>query len=177
MFSIGSHQIELEDLHFVWNVPLGDIDGGTLFEVNENDFVELTDCSITIGNPTLRDEVYAFDVITDPGMLPRQRTELSKLDEFPLVRLKLNNVARAWSDDNVAHGLRRKAVVVLGERIVGDYSTHDRYGRCASKASCQCRTDRLVADPCHGSCAQRYRADASRSRWSLSACDRTHGIQ
>ncbi len=93
MFSIGPHQIELEDLHFVWNVPLGDIDGGTLFEINENDFVELTDCSITIGNPTLRDNVYAFDVITDPGMLPRRRTVLSKADEFPLVRLKLNNVA------------------------------------------------------------------------------------
>jgi serine/threonine-protein kinase len=93
MFSIGSHQIELEDLHFVWNLPLADIDGGTLFEVNENDFVELTDCSITIGNPTQRDEVYAFDIITDPGMLPRQRRELSNADEFPVVRIKLNNVA------------------------------------------------------------------------------------
>ncbi len=92
MFSIGSREIELKDLHFVWNVPLGDIDGGTLFEVNENHSVELSDCSITISNPTLRDEVYAFDVITDPGVRIRRGTELSNVDEFPLVRLKLNNV-------------------------------------------------------------------------------------
>lgn len=93
MFSIGSHQIELEDLHFVWNLPLGNIDGGALFELHENDFVEMTDCSITIANSAQREEVYAFDVLTDPGMLPRQRRELSARDAFPLVRLKLNNVA------------------------------------------------------------------------------------
>ena len=44
--------------------------GGTLFELNENDLVRFTDCSITVSNPTLRDEVYAFELITDPGRMP-----------------------------------------------------------------------------------------------------------
>jgi serine/threonine-protein kinase len=90
MLSIGSHPIEFDDIHFVWNVPSGEIDGGTLFEVNDNQLVRLTDCSITVANPSLRDEVYAFEVITDPdklaGFAPRE------LDDFPLVWLELNNV-------------------------------------------------------------------------------------
>ena len=28
MFTIGSHPIVFEDLHFIWNVPSGDLDGG-----------------------------------------------------------------------------------------------------------------------------------------------------
>lgn len=93
MFTVGSNQIEFEDLHFVWNVPVGEIDGGTLFELNENHFVEFTDCSITVSNPSLRDEVYAFDVITDQGLLRRRSVDLSEVEAFPLVRLKLNNVS------------------------------------------------------------------------------------
>ncbi|MGI9472036.1 MAG: serine/threonine-protein kinase [Rubripirellula sp.] len=90
MFSIGSHQVVFEDIHFVWNVPSGDIDGGTLFELNDNRLVRLTDCSITVSNPTLREEVYAFDVITDPDKLSSER--LREANDFPLVWLELNNV-------------------------------------------------------------------------------------
>ena len=90
MFSIGSHQVVFEDIHFVWNVPSGDIDGGTLFELNENRLVRLTDCSITVSNPTLRQEVYAFDVITDPDKQPVDQQR--DAGDFPLVWLELNNV-------------------------------------------------------------------------------------
>ena len=89
MFSIGSHSIEFDDIHFSWTVPSGDIDGGTLFEVNDNQLVRFTDCSITVRNPTLRDEVYAFDVITDPDKLPGRRGDD---DQLPLVWLELYNV-------------------------------------------------------------------------------------
>lgn len=93
MFSIGSHEIELDDLHFVWNVPVNDIDGGALFYVNQNDSVKLTDCSITISNPTARDKVYAFDVITDPER--RERSVLGPAEtakKNPLVSIELYNV-------------------------------------------------------------------------------------
>ncbi len=90
MFAIGAHQVEFDDLHFVWNVPSGDIDGGTLFELSDNRLVRMTDCSITVSNPTLRDEVYAFDVVTDPAKLPRERREM--VESFPLVWVELNNV-------------------------------------------------------------------------------------
>lgn len=90
MFSIGSHPIVFEDIHFVWNVPSGDLDGGTLFELNENDLVRFTDCSITVSNPTLRDEVYAFELITDPGRMPLR--DRGDREDFPPVWLELNNV-------------------------------------------------------------------------------------
>jgi serine/threonine protein kinase len=93
MFSIGSYQVELEDLHFVWNVPVSDIDGGTLFDINSNGMVKLTDCSVTISNPTSRDKVYAFDVITDPERFERSaRESVTQTDEFPLVTVELYNV-------------------------------------------------------------------------------------
>ena len=90
MISVGEHQVEFDDLHFVWNVPSGDIDGGTLFQLNDNRLVRLTDCVITVNNPTQREEVYAFDVITDPDRLPRERRD--EVDGFPLVSVELNNV-------------------------------------------------------------------------------------
>jgi serine/threonine protein kinase len=93
MFSIGSHQVELDDLHFAWNVTGGDIDGGTLFEINSNGLVKLTDCSITISNPTSRDEVYAFDIITDPEKLKRfGNAPVPRVDDFPLVSVEMYNV-------------------------------------------------------------------------------------
>ena len=49
-----------------------------LFELSDNRLVRLTDCSITVSNPTFRDEVYAFDVRTDPSQLPRNGASRSR---------------------------------------------------------------------------------------------------
>ncbi|QDT02721.1 Serine/threonine-protein kinase PrkC [Rubripirellula lacrimiformis] len=109
MISVGSHPIEFNDLHFVWNVPSDEIDGGAVFEVNDNQSIELTDCSITVNNPAFRDEVYAFDIVTDPEKLSSRRSRSSAgdsstgtsnnasatedaADDFPLVDMKLYNV-------------------------------------------------------------------------------------
>jgi serine/threonine-protein kinase len=130
MFSIGSHPIVFEDLHFVWNVPSGDLDGGTLFELHHNDLVRFTDCTITVSNPTLRDEVYAFDVITDPNKLPRRDAEVR--DQFPHVWLELNNVivrgqmtmlhmdyaAKLWLDwDNGLLAVTQRMIDTAGARL------------------------------------------------------------
>ena len=114
MFSIGNHPIEFNDLHFVWNVPSDELDGGAMFTLHDNRSVELTDCTITIDNPSLRDEVFAFDIVTDPAKQARRSPTLMNVrgaidsvtatrrrgvdvpagvpDVFPLVDMKLYNV-------------------------------------------------------------------------------------
>ncbi|MFK8111201.1 MAG: serine/threonine protein kinase [Rubripirellula sp.] len=94
MFSIGSHPIEFDGLHFVWKVPASDIDGGALFEVNDGQQMELNNCSVTIDNPTLREEVYAFEVITSPDRLRRADDSEASLipDTFPRVSIDMKNV-------------------------------------------------------------------------------------
>jgi serine/threonine-protein kinase len=89
MFSIGSHPIVFEDLHFVWKVADDDLDGGCLFELNSNELVRFTDCSITVSNPSAIDEVFAFDVITDSDAMTSLNLESE--DKLPLVWLELNN--------------------------------------------------------------------------------------
>lgn len=130
MFTIGSHPVVFEDMHFVWNVPSGDLDGGTLFELHDNDLVRFTDCSITVSNPTLRDEVYAFDVVTDPNKLPRRDRESQV--RFPHVWLELNNVivrgqmtmlhmdyaAKLWLDwDNGLLAVTQRMIDTAGARL------------------------------------------------------------
>lgn len=110
MFTVGDHPIEFNDLHFIWNVPSDELDGGAMFKLHDNRSIELTDCTITINNPSLRDEVYAFDIVTDPDKRVidlrsrRDRSTINILgsrdvvdqvgvqEVFPLVDMKLYNV-------------------------------------------------------------------------------------
>jgi eukaryotic-like serine/threonine-protein kinase len=86
MFSIGSHPIEFDGLHFVWKVPIGSIEGGTLFEISDG-WVDLLNCSITIDNATLREQIYAFDVpvldVNPAGV---------EAKAFPRISVSLKNV-------------------------------------------------------------------------------------
>lgn len=90
MFAVGSHTIEITDLHFFWTVPSSEADGGSVFLLNENKSFRLTDCSITVDNPSRRDEVYAFDVITDPAMVG-SASDTSLTGQLPLVSMELYN--------------------------------------------------------------------------------------
>jgi len=66
MVDVGSHRVDFQNLHFVWNVRSASIDGGTLFSLSDNRLVRLTDCTISIENLTEREEVFAFE-ITSPS--------------------------------------------------------------------------------------------------------------
>ncbi len=94
MLAIGSSRIEMDDLHFVWNVSPGLIEGGALIRVNDNRLIRMTDCSMTINNPASVDEVYAFDVVTDPEAIDwTDRDQLPRGgNSLPLVAIELNNV-------------------------------------------------------------------------------------
>ncbi|MDE0863343.1 MAG: serine/threonine-protein kinase [Rubripirellula sp.] len=86
MVDVGSNEVVFEDIHFVWQVPSGSINGGAFFAIKENPLVRLTDCSITVSNPNLRERVYAFDVITDSASNDEESSD------FPVVKVELNNV-------------------------------------------------------------------------------------
>ena len=86
MLDVGSSDVVIEDINFVWQVPGGSVSGGSLFEINENTLLRLTDCSVTVSNPNLRDSVYAFDVIADSSFLGEATAG------EPEVQIELNNV-------------------------------------------------------------------------------------
>ena len=90
MLTIGEHQVEFEDLHFVWTVPSREFEGGTLFEIHDNQLVRLTDCTVTVNNPTLNDEVYAFEIVSDPDKLSRERRD--EMVDYPKTWMEFNNV-------------------------------------------------------------------------------------
>ena len=86
MIEVGSYKVVFEDIHFVWQVPSVSLYGGALFKINDNPFVRLTDCSITVSNPNLRKRVYAFDVWMDPSY------DDTEPEDLPGVSVELNNV-------------------------------------------------------------------------------------
>ncbi|TWT74200.1 serine/threonine-protein kinase [Allorhodopirellula solitaria] len=97
MLTIGSNRIELVDLHMYWTVPASETDGGAMIAMNDNRRVRLTDCSITIDNPSRREDIHAFSVITDPESVPAteprpSRASSERVESMPLVSLELYNV-------------------------------------------------------------------------------------
>jgi len=94
LISIGSNRIELVNLHFVWAVPATETDGGALLSMAENRQVRLTDCTITIENPSRREEIHAFDIATDESTASADTVDSSTVTvpTLPLVSIELYNV-------------------------------------------------------------------------------------
>ncbi|TWT92210.1 serine/threonine protein kinase [Neorhodopirellula pilleata] len=101
MISIGSNRIEFVDTHFYWTVPVTETDGGGLLSMTANRRVRLTDCSITIDNPSRRDEIFAFNVVTQAKLatertLPGSETTSATTEPtpatLPLVSIEMYNV-------------------------------------------------------------------------------------
>ena len=71
MIDVGSHPLEMQDLHLTWKVRSTTIDGGCLFNLATNNrLVKLANCSITIENLAERDEVFAFEIANAGGAPP-----------------------------------------------------------------------------------------------------------
>ena len=68
------------------SVSGGSVSGGSLFKINENTLLRLTDCTVTVSNPNLRNSVYAFDVIADSSFSGGATAG------EPEVQIELNNV-------------------------------------------------------------------------------------
>ena len=95
MFTVGSNRVRFRDLNFVWRVPVGEVDGGALFVIHPNRLVSMAGCTVTIENSSRRDEVYAFEVLTDPQSDAASAFAGSAAGEgadLPLVAINLNDV-------------------------------------------------------------------------------------
>lgn len=97
MLTIGSNRIDLVDVHLYWSVPSSESDGGAMIAMNDNRRFRMIDSTITIDNPSRRDNVYAFNVVTDPessasGEAESPSAAPSPSDPLPLVSIELYNV-------------------------------------------------------------------------------------
>lgn len=113
MCTLGPGITEFQDLHFVWDVPEDEVDGGAMFQAEAGTELSLGTSTITINNPAKRGEVYAIDVVTDPkrnasddfrdslqsaNRLYQSRSDSSRnninrdQDLFPMVAIDFDNV-------------------------------------------------------------------------------------
>ncbi|TWU15212.1 serine/threonine-protein kinase [Allorhodopirellula heiligendammensis] len=97
MLTIGSNRLELVDIHLYWTVPASETDGGAMLALNDNRRVRLTDSSITVDNPSRRDDIHAFNVVTDPESTSAKEIDGGRAgntlaESMPLVSLELYNV-------------------------------------------------------------------------------------
>ena len=113
MCTLGPGITEFQDLHFVWDVPEDEVDGGAMFQAEAGSELSLSGSTITINNPAKRGEVYAIDVVTEPkrnsvddfrdrlqsASFPyRNRGDVNRgdlnreEDSFPMVAIDFDNV-------------------------------------------------------------------------------------
>ncbi len=79
MIDVQSSRIEWKNIDIVWEVPESETDGGSLFTMTENRMFRMEDCTVTIRNVARRDQVYAFEVFTDP----QRRRQDAVVEEMP----------------------------------------------------------------------------------------------
>lgn len=95
MFRVGASRVTFNHLHFIWKVPVAEVDGGAMFRMEPSGVVRLNDCSVTIDNAARREGIFAFDVITDPESPDRGRREADTFlpdRGLPLVAIELDRV-------------------------------------------------------------------------------------
>ena len=92
MIALGSNRVEFDDIHFVWDVELGRIQGGSLIGLHSNRLLRLTDCSITIGNAIGAPNIYAFAVTKRMAFDTLGVDEFAAKRSLPLVAIQMYNV-------------------------------------------------------------------------------------
>lgn len=93
MCSIGPNRVYFRDLHFVWDVPEDELNGGSLFAITAGSQVTMSDTTVTVANSAFREEVFVFDVTTDPERMPTSQRRQELVDDvFPLVIVELGDV-------------------------------------------------------------------------------------
>jgi serine/threonine-protein kinase len=93
MCTLGTGITDFQNLHFVWDVPEDEVDGGAMFQAEAGTELSLSNSTITINNPAQRGEVYAIDVITDPQRSTADEfRDIRDQDGFPMVAIDFDNV-------------------------------------------------------------------------------------
>jgi serine/threonine-protein kinase len=102
MCTLGPGIVEFQNIHFVWDVPEDEINGGAMFQAEAGTELSLSSSTITINNPAERGEVYAIDVVTEPkrgtpndlrdGNYRSGGFRENDQDIFPMVAIDFDNV-------------------------------------------------------------------------------------
>ena len=96
MLVIGNNRTRFLNLDFHWELAQEQVDGGSMFVINDNRLTRFQNCSFTLVNKAIHDGVSFFSIITDPEALPDSETLPGRLfnpneNALPLVALQLDN--------------------------------------------------------------------------------------
>ncbi|MCS7468386.1 protein kinase [Stieleria sp. ICT_E10.1] len=96
MLNIGNHRTQFRNLDFHWELAQEQVDGGSMFVLNDNRLTRFQNCTFTLVNKAIHDRVSFFQIVTDPKALPDSETLPGRIlnpneDALPLVAIQLDN--------------------------------------------------------------------------------------
>ncbi|WP_372898011.1 serine/threonine-protein kinase, partial [Stieleria sp.] len=96
MLNIGNHRTQFRNLDFHWELAQEQVDGGSMFVLNDNRLTRFQNCTFTLVNKAIHDGVSFFQIVTDPKALPDSETLPGRIlnpneDALPLVAVQLDN--------------------------------------------------------------------------------------
>ncbi len=96
MLNIGNNRTQFRNLDFHWELAQEQVDGGSMFVVNDNRLTRFQNCTFTLVNKAIHDGVSFFQIITDPKALPDSETLPGRVlnpneNALPLVAIQLDN--------------------------------------------------------------------------------------
>ncbi|MDV6034651.1 MAG: serine/threonine protein kinase [Phycisphaera sp. RhM] len=96
MLNIGNHRTQFRNLDFHWELAQEQVDGGSMFVLNDNRLTRFQNCTFTLVNKAIHDGVSFFQIVTDPKALPDSETLPGRIlnpneDALPLVAIQLDN--------------------------------------------------------------------------------------
>lgn len=104
MLNIGNNRTQFRNLDFHWELAQEQVDGGSMFVINDNRSTRFEDCTFTLVNKAIHDGVSFFEIVTDPKALPDSETLPGRVlnpneNALPLVALQLDNaIVRGEAD-------------------------------------------------------------------------------
>jgi serine/threonine-protein kinase len=96
MINIGNNRTQFRNIDFHWELAQEQVDGGTMFVINDNRLTRFLNCSFTLVNKAIHEGVTFFQIITDPEALPDSETLPGRIfnpneNALPLVAIQLDD--------------------------------------------------------------------------------------
>ncbi|MCA9137084.1 MAG: serine/threonine protein kinase [Planctomycetales bacterium] len=96
MLNIGNYRTQFRNIDFHWELTQEQVDGGSMFVINDNRLTRFQDCTFTLVNKAIHEGVTFFQIITDPQALPDSETLPGRVlnpneNALPLVAIQFDN--------------------------------------------------------------------------------------